>query len=74
MPEKIDILEWRLERLMEDHKELEIEQAKAIEAIRTELTGVNDRLDRIIMVLLAGTFSVIVFFFGVAFALLTGQI
>lgn len=74
MPEsRIEKVEWRMDRMVDDHKKLEQDHIKTTENIRRELVGMNDRLDRIIMVLLAGTFSVIVFFFGVAFALITGK-
>lgn len=75
MPEsRVDKLEWRVDRLDQDHNGLVKDLKEAEMEMKEGFEGLNDRLDRIIMVLLAGTFSVIVFFLGVAFALLTGKI
>jgi hypothetical protein len=75
MPDRIiSKLEWEVERIKEEQKELERSHKEMASDLSKNLKEVNDRLDRIILVLLAALFSLIIFFFGVAAALLTGQL
>jgi hypothetical protein len=58
------VLEHRIAVLEREHADLE-------KTVGTGFHEVNDRLDRIILVLLAGTITIIVFALGVSITLLT---